>query len=613
MDSDHSLYTGITLHNDLVTLNRIVQTLNREADVYSALNSALAQLVDLMGLQTGWVFLRTPDSQDAFAGPGYELAAHRHLPPALALDDNPAWRGGCSCQATCQRGELTAAYNEVQCSRLREVIDGETYGLTVHASAPLHSGDDLLGIVNVAAPNWSAFSKRTLALLENVANQMGIAVARARLYDMVQAQRSDEQHILLRFSTKLLSQPDLDDMTRFLVQEIARLMQVEACALLLPSPHDPDSLYFRAAVGWHSDPVGQHRRISVHHSGSGKVMRSLAPMLVQGLDNEDAEKAQQALPDIKDWLDAEGFVDAAIVPMVVDNRAIGTLVIDTREPRGWTPDDVRFLKLMANQAALALETARLRHESWERQRMSRDLEVGRNIQLSLLPRSCPVIEGWEFAAQYEPARRVGGDFYDFFAVQDERNPVGLLIADVAGKGVPAAIIMALSRTVIRATTESGRAPAAALRRANELILRDSQSGMFLSAVYARLDPVSGHLWYTNAGHNPPLLLRTSDTDCTHVPGRGTVLGALSQISLEDYELGLEPGDAVLFYTDGALDAINTSEEGFGTARLREVMLANRGATAEALLDAVMAAIRKHVGDTEQADDITLVAVRRCPG
>ena len=162
--------TDIT--EDLITLNQIVETLNRAVDVRGALDSALARLVELMGLEAGLIFIKNPTIQSNGEGDGYILAAHHNLPPALALDSPDAWMGTCECQRLCSQGQLSQAYNVVGCSRLA-AVGGDRRGLAVHASVALRSADRVLGILNVIGQDGTSFKPRALALLTNVGSQMG--------------------------------------------------------------------------------------------------------------------------------------------------------------------------------------------------------------------------------------------------------------------------------------------------------------------------------------------------------------------------------------------------------------------------------------------------------
>jgi sigma-B regulation protein RsbU (phosphoserine phosphatase) len=591
------------LIENLTKLNQIAETLNRAVDVHGALNSALARLVELVGLETGWIFLKDPTARSRWFGAGYMLAAHHNLPPALAPDNGDAWDGDCECQGLCNKGHLTGAYNEVRCSRLASA-SGDSRGLAVHASTPLRSGNRTLGILNVAGPDWASFSPQTLALLTNVGSQMGIALERARLFDLLQERRIHEQAALLDLSNQLLSRPNLDDLMGYLVEEARRLLQADACALLLPD-EEPGYLAFCAASGWHVDPVAARRRLPAdERSGAGWAMQTQQPLLVEDIEAGDPASWTS------DWLRAEGFRCHAVVPLIAQGRSIGTLVVDTRQPRVLDESELRFLRLMANQAAIAIESARLHQEEIKRQRMEQELTIARQIQLSLLPEACPVAPGWDFATYYQAARLVGGDFYDFFELPGEPGQLGIVIADVADKGVPAALFVALSRTLIRTTALSTPSPAATLMRANELILKDSQSELFVTAFYAILDTRSGRLVFANAGHNRPLWRQAATGEFRELVARGIVLGTFEDVEQKEHEISVAPGDLLVFYTDGVTEAMDADGHLFGEERLRAALAADPDASAQQALQAVVDAVNAFTGDTPQSDDCTLCVVKR---
>ncbi len=586
---------------DLQALNQIADTLNRAADVQTALNSVLARLVELMGLETGWIFLVDPGAQSRWAGRGYRLLAYHNLPPAMHPDNPDAWDGGCQCQTLCNKGSFHEAYNEVICSRLAEV-HGNKAGLVVHASVPLYSGERVLGIMNVAAPSWEAFTPRALSLLTMVGSQIGVTLERARLYDLLQEQRINEQLALLDLSNQLLSRPNLDDVMPYLVEEARTLLQVDACALMLP---DGDKLYFRAESGWKTDPVGKGRHLPNNEStGPGLVMRTQRPLVIEDLETDDR------VPWMADWLRAEQFRGHAVVPLIVDGESIGTLVVNTRQPRLLDDNELGFLRLLANQAAIALQTARLHQEDVKLHRIEEELTIGKQIQLSMLPECCPVVAGWEIEAFYKAARQVGGDFYDFFYLPKSPNRLGMVIADVSDKGIPAAIFMALSRTLIRTTALTGRTPAAALMRANELLLKDSQSDAFLTAFYAILNTKTGRLDWTNAGHNPPIWYEAATQTFHKLTLPGIVLGIFETISLRESSTQLAPGDFVIFYTDGVTEAMSAEGEGFGEVRFIDTLRRHAHQNADEIVRGVIDAVNEFTANTPQSDDFTLFIVKR---
>ncbi len=596
------------LIESLATLNQITETLNRAVNMRAALDTALARLVELMGLETGWVFLKDPTAKSQWAGKGFTLAAHHNLPPGLAPHRAAAWKGGCDCQALCNKGQLTAAYNEVRCTRLASVKQEDRRELTVHASTPLCAGDQVLGILNVAAPSWDAFSPEALALLTNVGNQIGIALERARLFELLQEQRINEQAALLELSNQLLSRPRVDDLMHYLVQEIRRLLQMDACAVVMPA-EEPGMLAYVAASGWRMDPVALRRRIpDDENNGPSLAMHSQLPVVAEDI-TVDALAAY-----MPGWLRAEGFRGHVAMPLIVEGRAIGALVSDSRQPRLLNENDLRFFRLMANQAAIAINGAHLYEQELKRQRLINELTVGKQIQRNMLPQSNPSAPGWDFAALYEAARLVGGDFYDYFELSSgahrQHRRLGVVIADVADKGVPAALFMAMSRSLIRSTALSGRSPAGALLRTNELILKDSQTDLFLSAVYAVLDLDSGRVTYANAGHNRPLWLRSAHNQVVELQARGTVLGAFDDITVEEATIHLNSDDALILYTDGVTEATNAQGELFGKQRLLNVLAQCQNDSAQAIVDAIMAACQAFTGGQEQSDDLTMVVVKR---
>ena len=264
----------------LTALNEIADLLNQTPDTEQALTGALSLLIELMGLETGWIFVQDAEETSLWFGREYRLAAHHRLPPALALDSAEAWKSGCDCQALCSATQLQGPYNEVRCSRLASVGLRERHGLAVHASTPLRSGGRVFGIMNVAAGDWSAFEPAALALLANVGSQMGIALERQRLFDLVQDRRIHEQAALLDLSNLLLRGDDPEELMRLLVDQVRRLLDLDAAALLLPAA-EPGYLAYTAASGWRQDPVTAGRRwLLDDRSDAAAVMANQQPVVV---------------------------------------------------------------------------------------------------------------------------------------------------------------------------------------------------------------------------------------------------------------------------------------------------------------------------------------------
>ena len=243
------------------------------------------------------------------------------------------------------------------------------------------------------------------------------------------------------------------------------------------------------------------------------------------------------------------------------------------------------------------------------QKVEQELALAWQMQSSFLPDTLPDIPGWQLAATLEPARRTSGDFYDLIPLPNGR--FGLLIADVADKGMGAALYMAVSRTLIRTyAVEYHTQPRFVFNAANRRMMSDTHGDLFVTAFYGVLDPASGTLTYCNAGHNPPFLLRRGDATVQALTRTGMPLGAFKGMTWEQQTLQLAPGDVLLLYTDGVTDAEDEGEAFFGQERLLEVARANLGRSAQDMQDATMAAIHEFMGGAPQFDDITLMLVVR---
>lgn len=303
------------------------------------------------------------------------------------------------------------------------------------------------------------------------------------------------------------------------------------------------------------------------------------------------------------------------LPLAAGGEQLGVLELGYAAGRARISDEHRRTLLgFADQVAIAVHNMLLLRRTDEAlARKMAELSVGREIQLSLLPKTCPAIQGWQFEAVYQAARTVGGDFYDFCDLPGPPARLGVVIADVADKGVPAALFMALSRTIIRSVAFTGRGPASALMRANQLILADSQADLFLSAVYLVIETGTGRLAYTNAGHTRPLLYRAASSTLSELTQRGIILGTFEDISLRDDRVDLAPGDVLVLYTDGVTDALNADDEEFGEQRLFDVIRANAGGSAQEILWGITGALAGFIGDTEPADDVTCVVIKRDEG
>jgi serine phosphatase RsbU (regulator of sigma subunit)/predicted ester cyclase len=251
--------------------------------------------------------------------------------------------------------------------------------------------------------------------------------------------------------------------------------------------------------------------------------------------------------------------------------------------------------------------AHLEQEVLKRERVEQDLRVARSIQQASLPKKVPELEGWQITPYYQPAREVGGDFYDFFELRDGR--LGLVVGDATGHGVPAALVMASARSMLRAVAQASDAPGEVLRSVNDPLVTDIPANMFVTCFYAVLDPKSTSLRYANAGHDLPYLHRGRG-EAEELRARGMPLGLMPQMGYEEKEIKLDVGEGVLFYSDGLVEAHDPKGDMFGFPRLR-ALITEHAEEERSLGDFLLEELYSFVGEGwEQEDDITLLTLRR---
>src|ERR671923_1520151 len=298
------------------------------------------------------------------------------------------------------------------------------------------------------------------------------------------------------------------------------------------------------------------------------------------------------------------------VPLVSQGELIGVLNLGPRlSEQDYSSDDRKLLDNLAAQAAPALRVGQLvreqEAEAATRQRFEQELEVARLIQQHFLPRELPDLPGWQVAAHYRPAREVGGDFYDVIPLDDGR--VGFVVGDVTDKGVPAALVMSATRSVLRASAQRLIDPGAVPERVNDHLCPDMPEKMFVTCLYAVLDPRSGLFRFANAGHDLPYL--KSPDGVVELRARGMPLGLMPEMTYEENEAVLEPGDCVLLHSDGIAEAHDPQREMFGFPRLKQTVGAAPGG--RQLIDRVLAELERFTGpDAEQEDDITMLTLQR---
>ena len=277
------------------------------------------------------------------------------------------------------------------------------------------------------------------------------------------------------------------------------------------------------------------------------------------------------------------------------------------------PIDLDDLSLTIEKAIEHIEYIKTMHQEHNQlESIKGDLAVAREIQQAILPRIFPPFPEeaaqMDIAASMNAAKDVGGDFYDFFRIDADR--IGFVIADVSGKGVPAAIFMAVSRTLIRATGIRGVSPSECMTYSNTLLAKESVNSMFVTVFYGIYNIRTGEVTYTNAGHNPPYIMKANGSVQSLPMSKDIIAGFLDDFQFTENTLQLEPGDTLLMFTDGVTEAIDPEENEYGVERLQQLLGQLVASDCQKIIDTVKADVKAFAGEAEQSDDITLLALKR---
>ena len=442
------------------------------------------------------------------------------------------------------------------------------------------------------------------------ASYAAVAIENARLYDLAQ-ERAYASAALLQVAQAVASLNKLDEILANIIRTMPILVGTERAALYL---WDANSQMF--SPGKEFGLSGQDRsQIWSCRFASGEfpmldAARDRNQMVVRVLRANDTPTRWTKLQPPKNSEDAfrDGPRLLISLPISIKAEFFGVLLLEEAEnSRRFRDRRMEIISGIVQQLALAIQSDRLQGEMVARERLETEVTLAQQIQRAFIPQTLPQYEGWQLAGRWETAREVGGDFYDVIDLPDQR--VGLFIGDVADKGMPAALFMALTRTLVRAAVNESSSPAVVLQRVNDLLIPDASLGMFVTGVYGVLDLKTNEFTYANAGHNPPLWIR-ADGQIQTLTRTGIALGLIESSVITARTIRLGHGEGILLYTDGITEAFSPSGDMFGESRLLDTIRAVDDASAVAMLDDIESRVKGFMESLPLSDDMTLLVVKR---
>jgi sigma-B regulation protein RsbU (phosphoserine phosphatase) len=419
---------------------------------------------------------------------------------------------------------------------------------------------------------------------------------------------TDKLRLLLDITKKISRSLDLEELLRMVMDTLDSLIPYDAAGIYViergregstedSSEDSSESTHvFRTEIvrGYDVDEL-LNLRLKIGEGIIGFVAQTGEPVISPDVRSDS--RYINARPETRSEM---------VAPIIANDEVIGVFDLESDQLNAYTFDDLQVLLLLASQVAIIIEKVMLHEQLVEKKRLEGQLEVARQVQLELLPRSDPHIEGFDISAYNYPTEEVSGDYYDWVRVFDDQ--IGLVIADVSGKGVPAALLMAFLRASLRAAIHIGYAPHISMAKVNYLLWESIERNQFVTAFYGVLDATNRTLAYSNAGHNPPLLM-SADGTASFIERGSVPLGMFRETRYYEFYLALEPGQLLVLYTDGVTEAANEDSEEYGRDRLENRVREGRHLGARELIEFIHQDVIKFTAGRGADDDITLFILK----
>ena len=448
---------------------------------------------------------------------------------------------------------------------------------------------------------------RVAELIELVLREFGRLEGELNSLSAEILDKYEELTLLYDLSQSLGAQFDLKYILETVLERVEEALDVDRISVMLFNP-ETDELELVAARGFDPAQLKRHR-FSVREGIAGYVLRSGKPLLVESLAN---------LPEGIQWTPRKGYRSESFIsvpmicsPLRVREIKIGVInVTEKRSREPFTSGDLKLLNTIASIASIAIYNTRLIEQAKENERIRKELEIAETIQMGLLPSGFPVLPDVEVYGQCYPAKNIGGDYFDFLI--DDANRINLVVADVSGHNVSAALMMAVTRSALRSLMHRSVPVSEVLRQANQLLFEDmNRAGFFISLFYLRYDRHDRRVYYANGGHHPVFWYRAAKKEIRFLDSDGLLLGIMPQVEFEERVAQAEQGDLFVMYTDGLIEATNSEGILFGHERLKQSILRYADLSAEEMVHAVMRDLKEYTGKKTLSDDVTLQVLKVC--
>jgi len=414
---------------------------------------------------------------------------------------------------------------------------------------------------------------------------------------------TDKLRMLLDITKRISRSLDLAEVLNLVMDTLDSLIPYDAAGIYLlktaddadPSAPDDTRVFTTEAVRGYDIAELTELRLKMGEGIIGHVALSGEPVISPDVRNDPI------------YINArERTRSEMVAPIVSNDEVIGVFDLESDQLNAYSAADLEVLMMLASQVAIIIEKVMLHEQMIEKKRLEGQLEVARQVQLGLLPANDPVLDGFDISAYNFPTEEVSGDYYDWVRIYEDQ--ISIVIADVSGKGVPAALLMAFLRASLRAATHIGYSAQISMSKVNYLLWESIERNQFVTAFYGLLDATNRTLTYTNAGHNPPLLMDAAG-EARFIESGGVPLGMFRDTRYYAHYLTIEPGQLLLLYTDGVTEAGSPAGEEYGTERLVRAARDGRHLSARALIDFIYADMIDWTGGLGATDDITFFVVK----